>query len=68
MVYPKNVVSHNAPNGEFFTVRDLLHAVEETERQTRGQTQELGSSCWCHIFFEGIHLVADGVWDISWGS
>jgi hypothetical protein len=64
----EDVVSHNAPNGEFFTVQDLLHAVDETERQTRGRTQELGSSCWCHIFFEGIGLAADGVWSISWGS
>lgn len=60
------VVSHDAPNGEFFTVRDLLHAVEETERQTRGRADE--SDLFCHIFFEGIGLAADGVWDISWGS
>jgi hypothetical protein len=60
------VVSHDSPNGEFFTVQDLLHAVEETERQTRGRAEE--SDLFCHIFFEGIGLAADGVWNISWGS
>lgn len=62
------VVSHDAPNGEFFTVRDMLHAVEETERRTRGQSDWFGEVDFIHIFFEGIRLADDGVWDITWGS
>lgn len=48
-------VAHAAPNGEFFTVRQLLQAVEETERQTRGQSEWLGGVDVHHVFFEGIH-------------
>jgi hypothetical protein len=63
-----DVVSHDAPNGAFFTVRELLHAVEETERQTRDQSKWLGGVDVQHCFFEGIYLAPDGVWDIVWGS
>ena len=63
-----DVVSHDAPNGAFFTVRELLHAVEETERQTRDRTEWFGGIDVQHWFFEGIYLAPDGVWDIVWGS
>lgn len=62
------VVTHNAPNGRFFTVQQLLWAVEETERQTRDQTEWLGGVDVHHVFFEGIHPAKDGVWQICWGS
>lgn len=61
-------VSHAAPNGSYFTVRELLRAVEETERRTRGQSEWIGGVDVHHVFFEGIHLGEDGVWDIYWGS
>lgn len=62
------VVTHEAPNGEFFTVRDLIKAVEETERKTREQSEWLGGVDVHHVFFEGIHYTKDGVWEIYWGS
>ena len=61
-------VSHDAPNRAFFTVRQLLSAVEETERQTRFQTDWLGGIDVHHIFFEGIHSDDGEVWEIYWGS
>jgi hypothetical protein len=63
-------VAHAAPNGEFFTVRQLLEAVEATERQTRGQSQWLGGVDVHHVYFEGIHRVADDDDEcvILWGS
>lgn len=61
-------VSHDAANGEFFTVRELLHAVEETERQTRDHSQWFGGIDVDHCCFEGIHLAANGIWGIYWGS
>jgi hypothetical protein len=61
-------VSHDAPNGSFFTVRELLRAVEETERRTRARSEWLGGIDVHHVFFEGIHPGDDGVWDIYWGS
>jgi hypothetical protein len=64
----ERVVSHNAPNGAFFTVRELLLAIEETERQTRNESEWLGGVDVHHIFFEGIHEDSDGVWQIRWGS
>lgn len=61
-------VLHRAPNGSYFTVRDLLRAVEETERQTRGQSEWLGGIDVHHIFFEGIEPTDGDVWEIYWGS
>ena len=62
------VVAHDAANGAFFTVRELLHAVEETERRTRDRAPWLGGVDVHHCFFEGLRLADDGVWDIAWGS
>ncbi|MFQ6326940.1 hypothetical protein ACLMAL_12460 [Nocardia sp. CWNU-33] len=61
-------VEHRAPNGEWFTVRDLAAAIAETERSTRQQSQWFGGVDVHHIFFEGIHERDDGVWEIYWGS
>lgn len=62
------VVSHDAANGSFFTVRELLRAVEETERRTRSQSEWLGGIDVHHVFFEGIELGDGDVWEICWGS
>lgn len=64
----RRVVSHKAPNGKYFTVHDLLSAVEETERLTRGESTWFGGIDIHHTFFEGIHPAADNVWEIHWGS
>jgi hypothetical protein len=61
-------VTHYAQNGTFFTVRQLLLAVEETERQTRSEMEWLGGVDVHHIIFEGIHEDSDGAWFIWWGS
>ncbi|MFD6162321.1 hypothetical protein ACFWF7_39130 [Nocardia sp. NPDC060256] len=61
-------VEHRAPNGKWFTVRDLVAAVGETERSTRQQSQWFDGVDVHHIFFEGIHEGDDGVWEIYWGS
>lgn len=61
-------VNHRAPNGEFFTVQQLLDAVAETERQSRGQSEWFDGVDVHHVFFEGIHQDDDGVWEIDWGS
>lgn len=63
-----HTVTHEAPNGEFFTVQDLLNAVAETERQTRDESRWFGGVDVQHVFFEGIHQGSDGVWEIYWGS
>lgn len=61
-------VLHEAPNGQRFTVRDLICAVELTERRTRDSSEWLGGVDVHHIFFEGIALEEDGTWAICWGS
>jgi hypothetical protein len=61
-------VSHRAPNGESFTVRDVLAAVEETERQTRESSEWFGGVDVHHIFFEGLEQEGDNRWQIVWGS
>jgi hypothetical protein len=62
------VIGHDPPNGLYFSVQDLLLAVSETERKTRGNTQWLGGIDVQHCFFEGIQRDEDGIWHISWGS
>jgi hypothetical protein len=64
----EKIVEHAAPNGASFTVRELAAAVEETERQGRGDSQWLGGIDVHHVFFEGIEEDVDGVWTICWGS
>ena len=75
----ERVVTHQAPNGRYFTVRDLLAAVEETERQVRGDTEWFDGVDIQHVFFEGIYEPDEddfdddeefqpGVFDIYWGS
>jgi hypothetical protein len=61
------VVRHSAPNGREFTVRDLANAIEETERQARGDSNWMGGVDVHHIFFEGITF-EEGAWYIGWGS
>ena len=67
-------VEHHAPNGQFFTVKDMIQVVIETERQTREETAWFGGMDLHHIFFEGISTdlwgdkEQDQVWYISWGS
>lgn len=51
-----------------FTVRELVHAVEKTELETRGSSEWLGGIDVHHIFFEGISAEADGTWALCWGS
>jgi hypothetical protein len=61
-------VTHRAPNGEYFTVRDVLRAVEETERTTRATSDWSGGVDVHHVYFEGVHRQGDGTWSIHWGS
>jgi len=61
-------VSHAAPNGEYFTVRELLRVIEETEQQTRYQSEWLGGVDVHHCFFEGICNEEGDVRSIYWGS
>lgn len=61
-------VEHQAPKGAGFSVDELLAAVEETERQTRGGSEWFGGVDVHHAFFEGIYPREDGTWGIAWGS
>jgi hypothetical protein len=63
------VVKHTAPNGKCFTNEDLIKVVEETERQTRGDSEWFGGVDCHHVYFEGIHFDDDSdVGTICWGS
>jgi hypothetical protein len=62
------IISHLAPDCHSFTIRDLLAAVEATELRSRSSTEWLGGVDVHHIYFEGIHLDVDGIWNIYWGS
>jgi len=64
------IVEHLAPDGQTFTARDVLAAIEETERRARGTSNWFGGVDIHHIFFEGIHPDDEKgeVWRIVWGS
>lgn len=61
-------IKHEAPNGEYFTVGNVLKAVEKTERLTRKDAEWFGGIDCHHIYFEGIRPKGRGVYTISWGS
>lgn len=60
-------VIHKAPNGRFFTVKELVEAVELTEKMTRSNSRWFGDIDTHHIFFEGIYC-EQGQRVIYWGS
>jgi hypothetical protein len=60
-------VEHKAPNKKYFTARDLIAAIRETERQTRSQTVWFGGIDTHHVYFEGLHIEG-GAYHIFWGS
>jgi hypothetical protein len=64
----KVAVTHTAPNGKHFAVRDLILAIEKTESDTRQNSKWFDGVDVHHRFFEGIERADDGVWDIRWGS
>ncbi len=53
---------------EHFTVRELLQAVEDTERQTRGKSDWFDGVDIHHVYFEGLHEEEPGIHTIYWGS
>jgi hypothetical protein len=58
----------DAPNGESFRVRDLIDAIERTERRVRNDPDWAGGADRENILFEGIHYDTDGLWRIVWGA
>lgn len=62
-----DIVEHKSAKG-VFTIKDLIKAVEKTERKTRGKTNWFGGVDVHHIFFEGMEKSKDGVWETFWGS
>ncbi|MCB9647867.1 MAG: hypothetical protein H6730_14855 [Deltaproteobacteria bacterium] len=61
-------VVHHAQNGRSFTVSELLAAIVKTERKTRAESTWFKGVDVHHVFFQGIHKVEEGVFDINWGS
>lgn len=63
------IIHHKAPNGKHFTAGDICAAVEETEKQTRNETEWFGGIDLHHIYFEGLDETEEkGVYRIYWGS
>ena len=60
-------VEHSADNGKYFTVKELISAVETTELKTRGNTDWFGGIDVHHIYFEGL-TCHQGTWVPYWGS
>ena len=52
--------TYKAPNGAFFTVRDLARALAKWE----GRTEKYGD----HTFFEGFYRVGEGTFNPTYGS
>jgi hypothetical protein len=62
------VLNLDAPNGLNFTVKDIVVAVEQTERASRPSSKWFGGIDVHHVYFDGLELEEDGVWCICWGS
>lgn len=65
---PETCIEAAAPNGISFTVRDLAAAIERTELHCRASSDWLDGIDVHHVYFEGMTLGADGVWEVHWGS
>lgn len=61
-------LEYDAPNGEYFTVRDLIHAIEQTESVVRAESKWLGGVDVHHVYFEGLEMNEPGHFEIQWGS
>jgi hypothetical protein len=63
------IASFTAENGEWFTIKELIKAVEKVEQEDRVRSDWFGGVDVHHVFFEGIHFDKDsGVGYICWGS
>lgn len=62
------IIKFIAPNGKYFTFKDLEKIVKTVEKKTRGNTEWFGGIDCHHIFFEGIHKVKKGLYQLHWGS
>ncbi|MEM1350674.1 MAG: hypothetical protein AAGI01_19080, partial [Myxococcota bacterium] len=63
-----SVMGFDAPNGKYFTLRDLAEVIERLELVTRGDSEWFGGVDVHHVYFDGISRESDGVWSIFWGS
>ena len=61
-------VEHKAPNEKSFTIKDMITAIEATEKISRRNSKWLGGIDVHHIYFEGIYQNENADWEISWGS
>lgn len=61
-------VTHEASHGQSFTVRELVKAIEATERHSRPNSEWFEGIDIHHVFFEGLGEAEAGVWTICWGS
>jgi hypothetical protein len=69
----EEAIEHRATNGKNFSAKELIQAIEATEKQTRSKSEWFGGIDAHHIFFEGLSFVeVDGqgieTWRVYWGS
>jgi hypothetical protein len=62
------VIKAAAPNGEYFTVAQMLAAIEDAELLSRNQTEWFGGVDIHHTMFAGLQANSDGTWSILWES
>jgi hypothetical protein len=62
------VVQYKSPNGNYFTVKDMIEVIEKLEMLTRKNSIWLGGIDLHHIYFEGMIEEKDNVFKIQWGS
>lgn len=60
------VVVHTAANGEYFTLAEMLAAIEATELASREQARWSGGVDVEHIDFAFLRPNDDGTWTIVW--
>lgn len=61
-------VLYKAPNGEHFSMTDMIDVLTKSEQYFRPQSAWFGRVDDHHIFFEGFDRTVSGAYAASWGS
>jgi hypothetical protein len=62
------IITQHAPNGANFRARDLIAAIEATERRTRPHSSFDGGIDIQHVYLDSLERDPNGIWYLEWGS
>ena len=65
-----NGMTYTAANGAYFTVREFVDVVAQSEAVLRAKPENFffGGISTHHVYFEGVHAICPGCYRVFWGS